>query len=367
MRINDPKALYVHVPFCDVICAYCDFTRVVTHPKLIEDYLYALHEEIKLYPDVQYETIYLGGGTPSALDMNQLHTLFEIIKPHSKSVKEYTIEVNPESLTVDKAQLFVDYGINRISFGVQSFNQDELDFMHRGHTTNMIKQGIDWLRHVGITNISIDLIYALPNQTLDKWAYNLGQALLLDIDHISLYALTIEDNAEFGRMKIKPIAFEIEEDMYELAIETLAKAGFHRYEISNFTKSKPSQHNLHYWHYDDYVGLGPGAVSLYKGKRIENTKNLLYYSQFKFHGEIIELSKEDLMFEFIMMGLRVREGIELKRFEKRFKQSLLDVYASAMESETNKGLIEVVDDTVRCTERGYGLLHDVLLAFMEAV
>ena len=107
-------------------------------------------------------------------------------------------------------------------------------------------------------------------------------------------------------------------------------------------------------------------MSLYKGKRIENTKNLLYYSQFKFHGEIIELSKEDLMFEFLMMGLRVREGIELKRFEKRFKQSLLDVYASAMESETNKGLIEVVDDTVRCTERGYGLLHDVLLAFMES-
>lgn len=366
MRTNEPKALYIHVPFCDVICAYCDFTRVVTHPKLIEDYLYALHEEIKLYPEVQYETIYVGGGTPSALNMDQLQTLFEIIKPHSTSVKEYTIEVNPESLTVEKVQLFINYGINRISFGVQSFNQDELDFMHRGHTTSMIKQGIDWLRHAGIMNINIDLIYALPMQTLKKWSYNLEQALLMDIDHISLYALTIEDNAKFGRMKIKPVASETEEDMYELAIETLAKAGFHRYEISNFTRSKPSQHNLHYWHYDDYIGLGPGAVSLYQGRRIENTKNLLYYSQFKFHGAIIELTKEDLMFEFIMMGMRVQSGIELKRFEKRFNESLLDVYASAIDSETNKGLIEVVNGFVRCTDRGYGLLHDVLLVFMES-
>lgn len=365
MRTNDPKALYVHVPFCDVICAYCDFTRVVTHPKLIEDYLYALHEEIKLYPSIQYETIYLGGGTPSALDRDQLKTLFEIIKPHANSVKEYTIEVNPESLSLEKARLFVDHGINRISFGVQSFNQDELDFMHRGHTTSMIKQGIDWLRRVGITNISIDLIYALPNQTIDKWAFNLEQALLLDIDHISLYALTIEDNAQFGRMKIKPIASELEEDMYELAIKRLAEAGFNRYEISNFTKTKPSQHNHHYWQYDDYVGLGPGAVSLYKGKRIENTKNLLYYSQFKFHGEIINLSETDQMFEFVMMGLRIREGIELKRFEQRFHTSIFDVYAFAIEKEVNNSLLEVVEGRLRCTDKGYGLLHDVLLSFME--
>ena len=365
MRINEPKALYVHVPFCDVICAYCDFTRVVTHPKLIEDYLYGLYEEIKLYPDIQYETIYLGGGTPSALNLEQLQTLFELIKPHASKVKEYTIEVNPESLTPEKAQYFVDYGINRISFGVQSFNQDELNFMHRGHTTDMIRRGIAWLREVGITNISIDLIYALPNQTLAKWAYNLEQALTLDIDHISLYALTIEDNAAFGRMKIKPIASDIEEDMYELAIEKLGQAGFERYEISNFTKTKPSQHNLHYWQYDDYIGLGPGAVSLYRGKRIENTKNLLYYSQFKFHGDIIDLSEKDQMFEFIMMGLRVRCGIELSRFEQRFNKRVEEVFASAIDKEVQLCLIEIKDGYLRCTDHGYGLLHDVLIEFMD--
>jgi len=365
MKINNPKALYVHVPFCDVICAYCDFTRVKTHPKLIEDYLYALAQEIKLYPDIQYETIYLGGGTPSALNMDQLTTLFEILKEHSLNVKEYTIEVNPESLSIDKAKLMVSYGINRVSFGVQSFNQDELVFMHRAHTIQMIRDGITILRNAGINNISIDLIYALPNQTLDKWEYNLNQALTLDIDHISLYALTIEENAEFGRMKIKPIESEIEEQMYFTAIEFLAKHGFNRYEISNFTRTKPSMHNLHYWSYDDYIGLGPGAVSLYKHKRIENTKNLLYYSQFKFHGQIIDLSLEDEMFEFVMMGLRVRDGIKLERFKERYNLELTDVFKTAIQKGLNHKWLEITQYRLRCTDDGYGLLHEVLVEFMN--
>lgn len=365
MTINKPKALYVHVPFCDVICAYCDFTRVVTHPKLIEDYLYALAQEIKLYPDIQYETIYLGGGTPSALNIDQLTTLFEILKEHANNVIEYTIEVNPESLSIEKTELMVSYGINRVSFGVQSFNQDELVFMHRAHTIQMIREGITILRNAGINNISIDLIYALPNQTLDKWEYNLSQALTLDIDHISLYALTIEENAEFGRMKIKPIESEIEEQMYFTAIDFLAKHGFNRYEISNFTQSKPSMHNLHYWRYDDYVGLGPGAVSLYQHKRIENTKNLLNYSQFKFHGQIINLSLEDEMFEFVMMGLRVRDGIKLSRFKERYNLELVDVFKIAIQKGVEHKWLEISHDYLKCTDDGYGLLHEVLVEFMN--
>jgi len=365
MKTNNPKALYVHVPFCDVICAYCDFTRVKTHPKLIEDYLYALAQEIKLYPDIQYETIYLGGGTPSALNIDQLTTLFEILKDHSNKVKEYTIEVNPESLSIEKAELMVSYGVNRVSFGVQSFNQDELVFMHRAHTIQMIRDGITILRNAGINNISIDLIYALPNQTLDKWEYNLNQALTLDIDHISLYALTIEENAEFGRMKIKPIESEIEEQMYFTAIEFLAQHGFNRYEISNFTRTKPSMHNLHYWSYDDYIGLGPGAVSLYQHKRIENTKNLLYYSQFKFHGQIIDLSLEDEMFEFVMMGLRVRDGIKLSRFKERYNLELTDVFKLAIQKGLDHKWLEITNNTLRCTDDGYGLLHEVLVEFMN--
>ncbi len=365
MTINKPKALYVHVPFCDVICAYCDFTRVKTHPKLIEDYLYALAQEIKLYPDIQYETIYLGGGTPSALNEDQLITLLEILKDHSYEVKEYTIEVNPESLSVEKAKLMVKYGINRVSFGVQSFNQDELVFMHRAHTINMIRAGIHILRDAGINNISIDLIYALPNQTLDKWEYNLNQAMSLDVNHISLYALTIEENAEFGRMKIKPIDSEIEEQMYFTAIDFLSKHGFYRYEISNFTKSKPSMHNLHYWSYDDYIGLGPGAVSLYQHKRIENTKNLLFYSQFKFHGQIIDLSLEDEMFEFVMMGLRVRAGIKLSRFKDRFNQDISDVFETAIQKGMDHKWLVIENGYLRCSDDGYGLLHEVLIEFMN--
>lgn len=365
MKTNKPKALYVHVPFCDVICAYCDFTRVVTHPKLIEDYLYALAQEVKLYPDINFETIYLGGGTPSALNSDQLTTLFEILKDYSHQIKEYTMEVNPESLSKEKAELMVKYGVNRVSFGVQSFNQDELVFMHRAHTIDMIRNGIKILRDAGINNISIDLIYALPNQTLDKWEYNLNQALTLNIDHISLYALTIEENAEFGRLKIKPIESELEEQMYFTAIEFLKKHGFNRYEISNFTQSKPSVHNLHYWNYDDYIGLGPGAVSLYQHKRIENTKNLLYYSQFKFHGNSVDLSIEDEMFEFVMMGLRVKNGLSINRFKERFNQDIEVVFESAITKGISHKWLILENGYLKCTDEGYGLLHEILVEFMN--
>ena len=358
------RALYLHVPFCDKICAYCDFMRVVTHPKLIEDYLNALRRELESIPFSAYRTIYLGGGTPTALNDQQLDRLLSLLKPYASDVEEYTIEINPESLTPSKAALMRSYGINRASIGVQSFNDRELKLLHRGHQVTDIRRTLDTLIENGITNLSIDLIYGLPLQTLESFDRSLRLAMTLPIKHLSLYSLTIEPNSEFGRLNVKKMDDEREEDFYFHAIDVLRQHGFNQYEISNFTRCDPSQHNLTYWHYEEYRGIGPGAVSLIEGHRIENTKNLMDYFAGKFHASNEALSDQDQRDEFILMGLRVREGIALSRYRQRYGRDLLKDYPHT-ESLINQGLLELQDERLRATDRGYPLLLTLLGELLE--
>jgi len=354
------KALYVHVPFCDKICAYCDFTRVISHPKLISEYLGALKAELETYPINFYKTIYIGGGTPTALNEKELTILFEILKPSSKLVQEYTIEINPESLTLAKVKIMKRYGINRVSLGVQTFDENELKLLHRSHTFEDIISAINLLRSVEITNISIDLIYGLPLQTLESFERSIHEAFKLPITHLSLYSLTIEPNSEFGRGKLEKVSDEVEEVMYFKALELFKSYGFAQYEISNFTKELPSQHNTIYWHSEDYLGIGPGAVSLLKNQRIENTKNINAYQKGQFHASILDLSLEDQRYEFMMMGLRLKEGIALERYETRFGESILVHFEKQLDQLFKKGWMEIKDGYLKCTEQGFPLLNTVL-------
>ncbi len=354
------KALYVHVPFCDKICAYCDFVRVLSHPKLIAQYLGALKAQLESYPKTQYETIYIGGGTPTALNDKELTILLEILKPVSKLVQEYTIEINPESLTPEKAKIMKRYGINRASLGIQSFDDQELVLLHRAHQKEDIRYAMEMLIKNGITNISIDLIYGLPLQTLESFEKSIHEAFKLPITHLSLYSLTIEPNSEFGRTKVQKVSDEMEELMYFKAVELFKPFGFHQYEISNFTKDKPSRHNMTYWHYEDYLGIGPGAVSLYQNQRIENTKNLMDYANGKWHASIIPLSLDDQRYEFIMMGLRLKEGIVLKRYEDRFGEPITKQYSNQIETLVKKGWLSIDNESLKATEAGYPLLNTVL-------
>jgi oxygen-independent coproporphyrinogen III oxidase len=310
-------------------------------------------------------TIYIGGGTPNALSNEQLEVLLDMIKPFSLHIEEYTIEMNPERVNLEQAQLCHQYGINRVSFGVQSFDAQELKQLNRHHTTEMIQSGIQVLNQVGINNISIDLIYGLPQQSLETWTSNLEQALMLPIQHVSLYALTIEENSLFGRQKIKGVSEELEEEMYFYAVERLHAAGFSRYEISNFTQKHPSQHNLHYWKMSEYRGVGPGAVSYVNHTRIENTNNLIDYAKGKFHKNILSLSEKDEQFELIMMSLRTQRGLSRHLFKERFKQDVIDIYASAIEAGIQKNWLTLDQLTLKCSDHGLGVLHDVLLLFME--
>lgn len=359
------QALYVHVPFCDKICAYCDFVRVRTHPTLITDYLRSLKDELASTPSESYTTIYIGGGTPSALSVDQLRELLEILKPVSHDVIEYTIEVNPESLTPEKATLMTSYGINRVSLGVQTFDAKELRLLNRSHLPEDIVKSIKILNQFGITNISIDLIYGLPLQTLESFESTLTKALSLPVTHLSLYSLTIEPHSEFGRKNVQKAPDELEEAMYFKAVEVFKTHGFHQYEISNFTRNHPSLHNQTYWHYDDYLGIGPGAVSLIKGQRIENTANLLDYAKGKWHSSIFPLSLEDQRYEFMMMGLRMKEGIALARYEARFHEPLIKHYGAQIQKLIGKGWLELNDTALKATESGYPLLNTVLIELLN--
>lgn len=338
--------------------------RVGYHPKLVNDYLKALKIELERFDFSTIDTVYFGGGTPSVLSIDELKELFALVQSILLQAEEVTFEINPETLTFEKAQLLSQVGINRVSLGVQSFNAKEITDMDRFHTPKMIDESLYLLRSVGIDNISIDLMYGLPHQTLESLNNSLDKAFSLLIPHISIYALTLEENSLWGRQNRQPIDAQLEEAMYELICKKCDDEGYSHYEISNFTKGRPSKHNLHYWNYDDYVGCGPKAASKVGNIRTENTSNFLKYAQAEFVHDQIELSPLESAFERIMMGLRLKTGINILEFNQKTGLDFLEHYSSAIQKHRHLKHLELNQTHIRCTEEGRALLHDVLVDFM---
>ena len=361
------KSAYLHVPFCKDICAYCDFTRCRYHKGLAEKWLIAVEKEIKQKLNGVYlDTFYIGGGTPSALTYDQLSRLFMMIKPYVKTCDEFTIEANVDSFDEKKIQLCKDNHVNRISLGVQSLQPALLEMIKRHHTREDVLNCIKELHSVGIHNISIDLIYGLPNQTMQMWMDDLKDIVEnFDIQHISLYALTIEEHSEFGRLHIENIDEDIEADMYEYAVSYLKQQGFEHYEISNFAKDgKYSKHNMAYWNYDDFIGIGMGASGKQKHQRYDNTKNMQTYFDNGSSPAIIKLNKEDEMFENIMMSLRTKKGLDLHLFEKRYEVAFMDYYHDIIKTFIDKELLIEKNGFIHASEQGMELLNDILLNFL---
>ncbi len=356
------KALYIHVPFCMHICAYCDFMRVGYHPKLVQDYLKALAIEKESYTFDELDTLYFGGGTPSSLSLDELKILLNLFKKEIKQAKEVSFEMNPESVDLDKVQLLKDMGINRISLGVQSFHAFDLKNMDRIHQVKDIYQAIETLKTFHFDQISIDLMYGLPHQSLETLTQNLDQLFSLDLDHFSIYALTIEEHSKWGREKLMKMDEDLEADCYEMIVQKAKDAGYRHYEISNFTKTKPSFHNLHYWAYDDYCGLGPGAHGKIGKQRLENTRNLQAYLQNPLNHEIISLSDEEEAFERIMMGLRVDTGMDIKVFETKTGFDFKTKYRDACLKHA--AVLIFKNNHVFVNEKCRELLHEILVDFM---
>lgn len=356
------KHLYIHVPFCKTICSYCDFCHVLYTEELANKWLTRLKKDLLEMNNKTFETIYIGGGTPSCLNIKQLKELLSMIRPYSKQTIEYTIEINPESTDIDKIKLLKEYGINRISIGLQSSNDRLLKLMNRHHNYEDVKRVVNDLKKEGINNISIDIIYSLPTQTMSNLKETIDDVLKLDVVHISLYSLTIEKGTIFDKLNYKNLDEEIEADMYEYIEKTLTQNNYIHYEIANFSKlGYESKHNIGYWNYDDYIGISPGAVGKYNHKRYTNNKNLIDYIEGKNIIEVEELENDEEAFENIMMSLRTIYGLDLKLFKERYKIDFLNKYKNVIDKHNDKFMIK--DNHLICLKRE--ILNTILLDFME--
>ena len=355
------KHLYIHVPFCNTICFYCDFAHRVYDFSLAEKWLERLEKEIKDNCKDRYETIYIGGGTPSCLNNDQLDRLLTLIDPYTEEVKEYTIEVNPESLTIDKINIFNRHKVNRISMGVQSSDDAILKALNRKHTFNDVREAVKLLKENKLSNISVDLMYSLPDQDMDILKKAVNDILLLDVPHISLYSLTIEENSVFGKRGVKNLDEDIEADMYEYIEKVLTENGYVHYEVSNFCKEGyESRHNMGYWLYDDFLGISLGASGKIGNNRYTNTRDFnKYLNEEYIRDEDLELSIEDMKFENIMMSLRTIYGLDIEKFNRK--------YSCDLEKEYEKGLknkyIKIENGHLVCSN--LELLNNVLLDFMK--
>lgn len=322
--------LYIHIPFCKSRCIYCGFYSTTAF-ELRQQYTDALCREIADRASGSIGTIYLGGGTPSQLTLPQLHQIFDTIYKYNKVEKdaEVTIEVNPDDVTEELAAALPALSVNRVSMGAQTFDDERLAFLHRRHTSRQVGEAIDRLRKAGISNISIDLMYGFPEETLTSWQQDISTALSLDVEHLSAYCLMIEEGTPLYRMQIPPIDEELERTMYELLMDRLEAAGYEHYEISNFARpGSRSRHNSSYWNGTPYIGIGAAAHSYDIQSRSWNVSDLRRYIEGINHGKRLfeeEILDEDTRYnDCVTVALRTCEGINLKNLSARHRLYCLE-------------------------------------------
>lgn len=370
-----PTSAYVHIPFCTQICYYCDFSKVFIKNQPVDSYLEHLLEEFRSYDIQKLRTLYIGGGTPTALSAPQLEVLLNgLTKNLDLSVlEELTIEANPGDLDVDKIAVLKQSPVNRVSLGVQTFDDKMLKKIGRSHLEKDIYENIDRLKLAGFDNISIDLIYALPGQTMAQVKDNVAKAISLDIPHMSLYSLILENHTVFmNRMRRGKLPLpkeELEAEMFEYIITELERAGFENYEISNFSKPGfESRHNLMYWDNAEYYGIGAGASGYVNGIRYKNHGPIRHYLGAVEAGNarITEehLSQKEQMEEEMFLGLRKKSGVSMARFEEKFGRSFDGLYGEIIRDLVQQGLMQIDGDRVRMTKRGLFLGDTVAERFI---
>ncbi len=362
------KGLYVHIPFCIKKCKYCDFVSFTCGDK--SAYIEELCKELSKYNGEKIDTVFIGGGTPTILSEALLEKLILCIKTTFKLDKntEWSIEANPKTVDERKLKLLAKHGINRISIGVQSFNDNELAAIGRAHNAKEAIETVELAKKY-FDNINIDLIFALPNQTFESFLNTLNTAISLNTSHISCYSLILEEgtplyNEHLNSPLILPDE-DTERNMYEEAFSLLNKSGYNRYEISNFAKeNRECRHNLKYWQCDDYIGAGLAAHSLLDGARYENTADMSEYLKGNYIKEKTVLDDKDRIAEYIIMSFRLQKGILNKDFSKKFEKDFETNYKKQLDRFIKLGLIERTDTGFRLTNEGISLSNSVLCEFI---
>ena len=370
---------YIHIPFCEHICYYCDFNKVFLEGQPVDEYIEALLKEARLAlrqnPVEKMETLYVGGGTPTSLTASQLERLLSGLReilPYYNG--EFTVEANPGDLTADKLDVMKNYGVNRLSMGVQTFDDRLLKKIGRKHTAQDVYDTIQLLEEKDFSNVTIDLIYALPGQSLESFRDTVTRALALDLPHYALYSLILENQTMFmnwvRRGKMHLPEQELEAQMYAETIDAMEKAGRKQYEISNFAKPGfESQHNLVYWNNQNYFGLGAGASGYLGNRRYKNRGPIQHYLKSLKNDQLPVLEEEILtqkaqIEEEMFLGLRKILGVDKTVFENRFGFSMMDVYGDVIEKLKQQKLITETDSGVCLTEEGLFRGNDVFEEFL---
>ena len=377
--------IYIHIPFCIRKCAYCDFLSFASEENTRKGYVQSLIAEIRQWEDVErwhITSIFIGGGTPSVLKKEETAGILEAVynKFQVDDDAEITTEANPGTLTKDKLYAYREQGINRLSLGLQSVHDQELKLLGRIHTYEDFLKGFHMAREAGFSNINVDLMSALPGQTVDSWRESLTQILRLKAEHVSAYSLIIEEGtlffekyAEDARLRdlgedcrILPTE-EDERSMYYETRRLTGEYGLEQYEISNYAKpGYECRHNQAYWLRQDYLGFGLGASSLIDNVRFRNTADLKQYSQGIYEKEEREvLSVQEQMEETMFLGLRMKDGVSMEAFEKVFHTPFSAVYGKTVLDLKNEGLVQTEDERLFLTEKGFDLSNYTLAQFLQ--
>ncbi|MDW0112307.1 radical SAM family heme chaperone HemW [Sporosarcina saromensis] len=375
------RGMYIHIPFCHQICHYCDFNKVFFQNQPVDAYIESIGTELSIMVDEghsfnELETVFIGGGTPTSLSEKQLERLLEIVHQFVdvRSLKEFSTEANPDELTAGKLAVLKNGGVNRLSIGVQSFDEQLLKRIGRTHGANDPIKVIQDARRIGFENISIDLIYGLPDQTMQQWKETLDLGLGLDLPHYSAYSLIVEPKTVFYNLMNKgklPLPGEdAEAEMFEVLMERMHKEGKRQYEISNFSvPGLESVHNLIYWENDEYAGIGAGAHGYLNGWRYANLGPLKKYmgsleSQARPIMEQHEVTQTEAMEEELFLGLRKLSGVSTHTFHEKFGKTLEDVYGKVLNDLNQKGLIELTPTRIKLTRKGIFRGNEVFQQFL---
>jgi oxygen-independent coproporphyrinogen-3 oxidase len=392
---GEPVSIYIHIPFCSLKCSYCDFNSYANLEHLVPDFTRALCEEMRIWSRAMagrpVPTVFFGGGTPSLMPVEHLASIFEALRASfdTEPDAEVTLEANPGTVDLEYLRAIVALGVNRLSFGVQSFDDGELRELDRIHTADEAGQGFAWAREAGFRRINLDLIYGLPDQALERWQLNVEQALALGPEHLSLYALTVEEGTKLaydidhGRAA-EPDA-DLQAEMWDWSRARLAAAGYRHYEISNWAKpGEECRHNLVYWRNEDWLGLGPGAHSHLGGLRFADVYSPAQYVRLVNEAtsrdlpadsrELVralpqvtivdETSRELQMADTAILALRLDEGLDASDFERRFGTTMDAAYGTQISEMTSLGFLERANGRLRLTDRGRYLANEVFVRLL---
>ena len=373
--------LYIHIPFCVSKCKYCDFNSYKLNLEKKRKYLKALQKEMEFYKEEvvgkNIETIFIGGGTPSILNENEIKFLFDEIKKNFNIKKdaEITMECNPGTLTLEKLKVMKDCGVNRLSIGLQAVQNQHLNYIGRIHTYEEFEKNYKQAKEVGFENINIDLMYALPNQSREDWMESLEKVVKLNPTHISAYSLILEEGTElfnmYERKEFKLLDEDTDIEMYKYTINYLKSNGYDQYEISNYAKKGyECKHNILYWKCKNYVGLGASASGFLNKTRYNNVCGLDEYEEIIYSGKKPleweeKLSIKDEIEESIFLGLRMNEGIKFEDFLEKYNFNFKEEYKNEINKLKNMELIQVNDEFMALTQKGREISNSVFVEFIK--